>query len=111
MGVQCQEPFKLFTLFDRLVNEYCQLLYLAFLLFKVAKPAGSFNTANLTADVCLQILDLLLVTQTAVPAQLGQDIIELNATSIKYARLNSKSLAVFDSMIFAASPSSALGCR
>lgn len=62
MGIQSKEIVQLFTLHDRLVDKFCKLVDLALLLFEVTKPAGSLYTANLSADVCLQIFNLLFVS-------------------------------------------------
>lgn len=61
MRVQSEQIIQLFTLIDGLVNQLRKLLYLAFLLFEVTKPAGSLDSSDLPTDIRLQIFNALFI--------------------------------------------------
>lgn len=111
MGVKSQKTIQLVTLFNRSVNQACKLFNLSFLLFKVPKPAGGLDTANFPANICFQILNLLFIGQPSVPAQISEDVIKINTTSVENAGIDPKGLAIFHSVIFTASATTSLSCR
>ncbi|RJE16901.1 hypothetical protein PHISCL_10762, partial [Aspergillus sclerotialis] len=52
----------------------------------VTKPAGSFHSADLAADIGLKVFNSLVITQTPAPSEISQYIVEINTTSVKDPR-------------------------
>lgn len=100
MRIESQETIQLLTFVDRPVNQLRKIIHLSFLLFlQIAKPAGGFDSANLTADISLKVIDPPVITQAPVPPKITQDIIEISPTPIQDISVNTEGFAVFECVI------------